>query len=259
MDVREALRTYTGKKYVYFVERGNKAIYEALKIAKESGKNKVLIPDQGGWLTYQQYPAKLNMFSEGVKTKSGVFDLSNLKEKLSKECVVLVNSMPAYSTYENMEMLVDVCHRFGAMVINDVSGSIGKIQARYGDIIVGSFGKWKPICIEKGGFIALDEQVPINEVELDEVSLAKAIKGRGDRVQKWINQVKKIKNDLREFDVLHKDSEGFVVIVKYKSQDEKQKIIDYCEGNNLIHKECPRYIRVMEDAISIEVKNGEEN
>ena len=37
-------------------------------------------------------------------------------------------------------------------------------------------------------------------------------------------------------------------------QEEKGKIIKYCEENNLQYTICPRYIRVNCDAISIEVK-----
>ena len=37
----------------------------------------------------------------------------------------------------------------------------------------------------------------------------------------------------------------------------KQRIIDYCNENNLEFTECPRYIRINEPAISIEVKRLE--
>ena len=55
-------------------------------------------------------------------------------------------------------------------------------------------------------------------------------------------------------DIIHKKNKGFNVIVKYKSDDGKKKIIEYCNEKKIPFLECPKYIRVNEKAISIEVK-----
>ena len=65
---------------------------------------------------------------------------------------------------------------------------------------------------------------------------------------------KKIKEDLKGFDIVHKDGNGLNVVVKFKDKSEKQKLIKYCKQNNYEYTMCPRYIRVLDKAISIEVK-----
>ncbi|MBI4141867.1 hypothetical protein HY484_03010, partial [Candidatus Woesearchaeota archaeon] len=42
--------------------------------------------------------------------------------------------------------------------------------------------------------------------------------------------------------------------VKFNNEQEKQQLIDYCNKNKYEYTLCPRYIRVMDNAISIEVK-----
>ena len=49
-------------------------------------------------------------------------------------------------------------------------------------------------------------------------------------------------------------SPGHNVIVKFNTDEEKEKIINYCDKNELEYTLCPRYIRVEENAVSIEVK-----
>jgi len=44
------------------------------------------------------------------------------------------------------------------------------------------------------------------------------------------------------------------VIIKFDDEEVKQRIIEYCKENNLEYTVCPRYIRVNENAVSIELK-----
>ena len=257
MQAREALQTYTGKKHVYYMPRCNAAIKEALSYYHNKGYTKVLIQDEGGWMTYKTYPKQLGMQVVEIMTRNSLLDLAALKEHLGPKSVLLINSMPSYSILERMDLIVPVCERYGTPVINDVSGSIGTPQARYGNLIVGSFGVWKPIWLGIGGFIASNDTLPIHETPLDEVALAKAIKTRADRTQFWQESVARIKKDLSEYKVLHPEFNGFVVIVKYKSEEQKHHLIEYCAKQGWAHTLCPRYIRVNEPAISIEVKRND--
>ena len=68
MNPKEILKIMTGKKYVKLVNRGNSAIKLALKIAKAKGFSQVYIPDQGGWLTYRQFPKKMGFNVIEIKT-----------------------------------------------------------------------------------------------------------------------------------------------------------------------------------------------
>lgn len=147
----------------------------------------------------------------------------------------------------------------------DVSGSIGSPlgDGRYADILVGSFGKGKLVEAKIGGFIsAKDEKVwervqSKADILKDENSLQKIhqqlllLPQHLDCLQKIR---KKIISELSGFKVLHPHDTGWVVVVKYDDEKEKQDLIGYCSKNKYPYTECPRYIRINQKAISIEVK-----
>ena len=60
--------------------------------------------------------------------------------------------------------------------------------------------------------------------------------------------------DLAGFNLVHRNDLGFVVVVKFNDEAEKEKIIKYCTQEKLPWTEGPRYIRLNEKAISIELK-----
>ena len=254
-EIRERLADLTMKEAIILVDRGNTALLHALRHAASLGKKSVLVQDQGGWLTYLHYPEKFVMAVVKVKTHYGIMDVDDLKEKATSHAVLLINSMPGYIAYEDMKLITNLCKENNTIIINDVSGSIGSAQATFGDIIVGSFGKWKPIHAAYGGFIAGGE---INVKEnFDEERLRELLQNLHNleqTIQNFKTKAEKIKNDLTGFNIIHKNKEGFNVAVRFGNNQEKEKIIAYCHDNNLPYTLCPRYIRVHEDAISIEVK-----
>src|SRR3989338_8203460 len=88
------LKELTGKKFVLLTQRGNASIQLALKLAKGKGFDKLLIQDQGGWITYKQYAEKLKFSIHELKTDHGLVNEKEL-EKI-KNSVLLINSLPAY-------------------------------------------------------------------------------------------------------------------------------------------------------------------
>jgi len=62
--------------------------------------------------------------------------------------------------------------------------------------------------------------------------------------------------DLDHFKIINEKEEGLVILVSFTTDNEKEKIIDFCQKNKLEWTECPRYIRLNEKAISIEVKRS---
>ena len=58
-------------------------------IAKSLGKTKLIVPDQGGWITYFQYGKKLKFDLKELNTHYGVIDLKNLEDSVDKNSVVL--------------------------------------------------------------------------------------------------------------------------------------------------------------------------
>ena len=64
----------------------------------------------------------------------------------------------------------------------------------------------------------------------------------------------KVAEDLSGYDVLHPLDIGFVVVVNFFNDEEQKSIIKYCKENELPYTICPRYIRLNDNAISIELK-----
>ena len=64
----------------------------------------------------------------------------------------------------------------------------------------------------------------------------------------------KIKKELAAYQVLHPEKKGINVVVAFSSSTEKAELVRYCETNKYEYTVCPRYIRVLREALSIEVK-----
>ena len=259
---KQILSGLTRKENIYFTRRGNVSIKTSLRVAKEKGKTKVIIQDQGGWITYNQFPEELKMELVKVKTDYGQAILEELKKVADSSSVILWNSAPGYFCFENnMDKILELTKKNDAMLINDVSGSIGEECAKFGDIIIGSFGRWKPIWIEQGGFIASDYDLIIQEEIFDDQffnKLSSALDNLDKRKNFLLSISQNVKNELKEFNILKSNQKGYNVIIKYGDEKAKQKIIKYCADNDFEYTQCPRYIRVMEDAISIEIKRKKE-
>jgi len=257
------LRRLTNKRFILFTPRGNASIKLALKLIKEKGRRILLIQDQGGWITYRQYAEKLKFSLKEIKTDYGLIPENSLEK--NKSCALLINSLPAYAYYQEMNSISKICKRNDIFLINDASGSIGSKEAMYGNIILGSFGKWKPVDIGEGGFIATDEEKNFRFLsekntmpkELDFNRLLHSLKSLQKRLRFFDAANKRLKKELSQYDIIRRDKPGTNVIIKYKTAAEKEKIINYCVENNLPYTECPRYIRILGNAICIEVKRLE--
>ena len=86
------LKELSGCKYIQLTEKGNKSVMIALTLANDLGKEKVLIQDQGGWITYKQYPNELGMEIVEIKTNYGLIDIDDLSRilKLKRSYIYLL-------------------------------------------------------------------------------------------------------------------------------------------------------------------------
>jgi len=259
------LRKLAGHENIFLTQRGNKAILTALKILKNKNSNKILIPDQGAWITYSQYAKKIKFGIEILKTDYGVIDLSILKNKLKNKHILIYSNPAAYYAIQPVKKIYDICKKNGARVILDITGCIGSdyYDGNYADIIVCSFGKSKPVNLGYGGFLSTDKKFVLGSYldsigfEGDYGELFEKLKNL-KRKHEFLEGVnKKIKDDLKHFNVLHKDKKGINVIVMFDDLEEKNMIIKYCEKNRYEFVVCPKNIKVNEEAISIEVKRLE--
>lgn len=253
--VIQILQNLTNKKIIVLTQSGDHSISCVLKSLKNK-INTILIQDQGGWLTYKDYSKKEGFNVVELKTDYGIIDLKDLQAKANETCALLVNSLTGYCAEQPIKEIFEICKQKNSLLINDISGSIGTENAKIADIIIGSFGKDKPVNLHYGGFIATNKKenfdCEFNEQKIKD--LQKELENLPKRRQMLTDTHNKIKKDLLAHEIIHKNNCGINVIVKFNNQKEKQDIINYCTKNNYEWTLCPRYIRVNENAISIEVK-----
>ena len=203
-----------------------------------------------------------------LKTNDGIIEPEDLKEALEKYDVncLLYENPAGYFANLNIKEIYEIC-KGKCSVILDASGCISDKEmcnGDYADFIISSFGRWKPVWLEYGGFISVknkDHYLFANEIfnttAFDEKyydELLTKLKDVPSRLKKLNKISKQIKSDLKNKKIIHPDKDGINVIIAFASVEEKQEIIDYCEKYKYEYTECPRYIRIMQDAISIEVK-----
>lgn len=260
-EIDQKIRKLTKHEYVHLTDRGNSAIFLAMHIARKMNpKADILIPDQGGWFSYKGYPQFFGLNIVEVKTEYGVIDLEDLQRKVKNASVCIFSSFAGYFAEQPLEKISQICKEAGCLVIEDASGAIGDetlCNGTYSDIIVGSFGKWKAVACGYGGWISLQKREYF-EAAKDAMSITKIhpqfYSEIGDaleknKLQKLLVLQKKVKEDLKDFEVLHRESRGLNVVVKFDA-----KILEYCQEKNYPYVLCPSYIRVNEKAISIELK-----
>ncbi len=269
------LQELTGHPYVELTSRGNEAIKAALLAVKSrSSGSTVLIPEEGGWLSYKTLPLRAGFEAEEVTCDEARINQGALKRKLQKAsekyAALLYQNPGGYFAEQPMQEIYALCEKEGCKVIMDVSGSIGtpSCDGKYADVLVGSFREWKLVDAGVGGFISCKDKKVFDAVQkalspadpgLDRADLAKLLQ-KLEELPERIRHLEQLReiiiNDLSGFAVVHPDDFGIVVVVRYADEEEKEKILAYCRANELEWTECPRYIRVNEKAVSIEVKRA---
>ncbi len=266
LEIIKILKKKINHHYIHLTSRGNAAIETALSLLPKGST--ILVPEEGGWLTYKTAPLKIGLKVEEVKCTDAKLEIEDLQKKLqSKQYAALLYQNPGgYHAEQSFEEIYELCQRYGCLVILDVSGSIGTslCDGRFANILVGSFGRWKPVDAGKGGFISCKEKSIFENIHTpefkDEIILKKIyeqLQHLPARLKILEEKRKKVLTDLREFKIINTDNWGLVVIIEFNSEEEKNKIIQYCKEQTLEWTECPRYIRLNRKGISIEVKRIE--
>ena len=260
-EAASLIKKYTNKEFVYFLPRANRAIKLALRFAKSKGLNKVVTADEGGWLTYIDYAKALKMELVLVKSDHGIIKKFNYDN-----AVLLLNIMPAYAylyTAKELAKLYKDTQLHNSLMISDVTACLGLDVSTYGDIILGSFGKHKPIMLGRGGFIAtnnieLKEFIRANseEAELEFSELVRLLKNARDIHQNYYEINMRVKQDLKSFNIIHPTRRGINVVIKCNDAD-RDKIIKYCHKKGYEYTQTPRFIRTLSPGISIEIKRRE--
>lgn len=271
--IKAELQRRTGHCFITITSRGDAAIKAALN-SLPKGKT-LLIPEEGGWISYQKLPEEKKIPFEKVHCHDAKVDLLDLQQKLSEHaCSAFLYQNPGgYFAEQPMENIYELCKKHGCLVILDVSGAIGTslCDGNFADILVCSFGKWKLVEAGKGGFISCKDKKIYNSLsvtEFTDTETIAAIKKNFDVLEQKIKYFsenrKKIINELGvlglpEKAIIYPNDCGFVIVVAFSAIEEKEKIINYCCHADLGWTECPRYIRVLRPAISIELKRLKNN
>ena len=267
------LRAYTKHDVVKITTSGDAAIFGALAIAKQRGIKTVLVPDQGGWLTYLTFPKILDMDIVELKTDYGLLVPSVLEKEAKRysHCVLLFSSFAGYAAPQNITDIANVCQKHQILMIEDASGALGHdtlCNGTLSDIILGSFGKWKIADVGHGGFLSCKKGIITPEIkELDILSLVQEkqmnyalllekLMRVPQRLASIFEKTKEIKTLCKKehFDLIHEDAQGLSVFVRFHTDEEKEKILAFCKTHHIEYKECPLYIKVLEKAISLEIK-----
>ncbi len=263
------LREYTKHNFVKITSSGDSAIFGALSLVKQHGYEEVLIPDQGGWLAYKTFPELLNFKITKLKTEYGLINPEELNKH--KNAALLFASFAGYAAPQNIEAIATVCKQNNLMMIEDAAGSLTHTtlcNGKLSDIIVGSFGKWKIVNVGYGGFLSAKHWIITEKVR--ESGIFSLIKCNNMNYELFIKKLREAPRRLlfliektreikalckkENFEMIHENAEGICIFVKWKTYQEKHIILSFCKKHNLDYKECPLYIKVLEKAISIEVK-----
>lgn len=278
------LKRLTGHSFVEITTRGNTAIKAALSVVEPGSV--VFIPREGGWLTYQTLPLEMKMEIVKVACHQSKINLKDLEKKLkgnngknqdkknnkdskkkdSKQKILIYSNPGGYFAEQETTEIYSLCQKENCLVIMDVAGCLGTdlCRGKDADLIVGSFGRWKTVDAGKCGFISTNHSrlwKKIQKIDTfdDEIFLLKIWQKLEDLPKRlaFLQQARDaVVNDLlqKEFAVFYPKDFSLVVVVGFSDDEEKERIINYCKINQLEWTECPRYIRVLEKAISIEIK-----
>lgn len=252
-EISHLITMLTGCTHLCLTDRGNTAIKLALQAAKEKGHTSVLLADEGGWMRYEEFSRKAGLAVAWLKTDHGLIDPSSLPEH--PHACLLIQTIAGYFAHQDMKSIRDACDHTGIFLIEDISPSFS--EQCYGDLVICSFGKWKIVNYGMGGFIGTtrdDIQLPAG-INLPSL-LGAAIKKAPERLASLYTLADEVKHDLQMYSVLHPSRKGVVIVVKYASDEEKRNIIKYCTEKGYGYELCPRQIRTMEKAVSIELKRG---
>ncbi|MDO8655710.1 MAG: DegT/DnrJ/EryC1/StrS family aminotransferase [Nanoarchaeota archaeon] len=264
-DIKNILKKLTCHPFLEIVLRGNAAITSALSIFPKGST--ILIPEEGGWIHYKKAPPQLGLKIVEIKCADAKINLADLREIInsSKPAAFLYQNPGGYFAQQPMKEIYELCNQNKCIVIMDVSGSIGTplCDGKYADIMVGSFGEGKLVEAKVGGFISCKDKMVWGKIKsnihiLDDENSLQTIHRQVLQLPERIDYLQKVRKkillDLKKSVVIYPDDTGFVVVVKYSSEKEKNDLMEYCATHKYPYTQCPRYIRVNKLAISIEVK-----
>ena len=255
----------TNHKYSKIMNSGNSAIFTVMNNFQE----KIMVPDQGGWSGFIKIAEFLGLELIYLPTDHGLIDPKQLIDVFIKEKpeAFFLTSFAGYTAEQPIKEIYEVCDEEGVVMVEDASGALGDetgmlANGKHSHIIVASTGTPKIVNVGNGGFIStnLKEvlETPLKFLQADHVTCAgisQEIKHATPTLSKTISSSLYLKDELEN--VFHEDKRGVNVICKAdnpnKLAKELRTVIKVHNGGMI--SKCPRYDRILEDAVALEIKN----
>lgn len=265
---QDEISKLTNHEHVKIVSSGNAAILAAMS----SFKGQIFIPDQGGWGGFKDAAQFLGLETVEIPTKMGVIDTHDLQDLMDKYKpeALFITSLAGYIAEQPIKQIYEICEDKEVILVEDASGGIGDREKRlsngdHAHIIVCSTGSPKIVNVGSGGFISTgnnhifrNNRFIIKTVRADPVTaagIAQEIKNAGEVLSKYMHACNSIKGCFSS--TIHRDSRGISVALNTenpkKTGHELRKHLK-ADGRSIVTT-CPRYERVMMDAVCLEIKN----
>ncbi len=265
---QDRISSLTNHDHAKILNSGNSAILAAMAIFK----GKIIIPDQGGWTGFKNIAEFLGLEAVEVPTELGIIDYDILEESINKHKpkALFITSFAGYIAEQPVKELFEVCEDGNVTLVEDASGAIGDKEKKlangdHAHIIVASTGSPKIVNVGNGGFISTNDnnifrksKLILKTLKADPITctgIAEEAKNAPEILSKTIEACNLIKKEFQS--VIHKDKRGISVALK----TDNPKKIGYelrkqfnVEGRSIVTV-CPRYERVMIDAVCLEIKN----
>jgi len=236
----DLIKECTKKKYITITDRGNTAIDLALQLVKEHRtKTTILIPDQGGWIHFAKAPPRFGLQVKKLKTNYGIINPEDCKDAAA----ILYSAYAGYFAQQDIKEIYQEAKKNNVLVILDISASYTATEID-ADILVASCRKI--IGAESGGFIATD--FAIEEIQGCTQELQEKLQNAPARLKELLATQKKVKEDLKDEEIFHKDRLGIAVAVKTS-----QKVLEYTKEHNYETIRCPKNIKIEADAVVIDL------
>jgi len=255
----------TGHKYSKIMNSGNSAIFTVMNNFQE----KIMVPDQGGWSGFIKIAEFLGLELIYLPTDNGLIDPEQLIDILIKKKpeAFFLTSFAGYTAEQPIKEIYEVCDEEGVVLVEDASGALGDETGRlangkHSHIIVASTGSPKIVNVGNGGLISSNQEkvleTSLKFLQADHVTCAgisQEIKHAPSTLSKTISSSSYLKDELEN--VFHKDKSGINVICKAdnpnKLAKELRTVIKVHNGGMI--SKCPRYDRILENAVALEIKN----
>ena len=265
---QDRISEITGHEHVKTVNSGNSAILAAMN----SFKDKILIPDQGGWTGFRNMAEFRGIEVIEVPTDLGIINPEVLEDFINKHRpeALFITSFAGYISEQPVKELFNVCDDKDVILVEDASGGIGDKAKNLGNgehahVIVASTGSPKIINVGSGGFISTnhnklfkESKVLLKTLKANPVTCAgisEEIKNAPQILSKTTEFCSMLKKEFKS--AVYSDKRGISVALKTDDPKKtgyllRQKL--KADGRSIVTV-CPRYERLMIDAVCLEIKN----